>query len=275
MAEFVNSMYRGFISLPVGVSVSLIIASLTALTVAIVVWTGRRDPDLRSNDNVSTAAIRLVGGAFIFVSSFSTASVWQESTHLADTAGREFGAASSVMNNLAAQRIPEALPIMGALREYATTVSDEELVNAHSIAGADGANAQLVGATEAVIALANAEKLNSNDVKVLLDALSVMSVSRHDRLSQPYPILPLPVFVLVVALGVLTTIVAAAYPSGPDRQTKWLQALTALAVVASLLSTVVFLLNGESGWMREDRQRPAQVFVAEFTDPPPSSQVMP
>ena len=82
-------------------------------------------------------------------------------------------------------------------------------------------------------------------------------------------------FVLVVGLGVLTTIVAAAYPSGPDRQTKWLQALTALAVVASLLSTVVFLLNGESGWMREDRQRPAQVFVAEFTDPPPSSQITP
>jgi hypothetical protein len=178
------------------------------------------------------------------------------------------------MNNLAAQRIPEAIPVMGTLREYATIVAEEELVNAHSIAG-DGANGRLVSATEAVIALANADKLNSDDVKVLLDALSVMSVSRHDRLSQPYPILPLPVFVLVVGLGVLTTIVAAAYPSGPDRQTKWLQALTALAVVASLLSTVVFLLNGESGWMREDRQRPAQVFVAEFTDPLPSPQITP
>jgi hypothetical protein len=274
MSEFVNSLYRGFISLPVGISVTLIVVSLTGLTVAIVLWTGRRDPDLRSNDNVSTAAIRLVGGAFIFVSAFSTSSVWQESTHLADAAGREFGAASSVMNNLAAQRIPEAIPVMGSLREYATIVAEEELVNAHSIAG-DGANARLVSATEAVISLANADKLNSDDVKVLLDALSVMSVSRHDRLSQPYPILPLPVFVLVVGLGVLTTIVAAAYPSGPDRQTKWLQALTALAVVASLLSTVVFLLNGQSGWMREDRQRPAQVFVAEFTDPPPSSQITP
>ena len=74
MSEFVNSLYRGFINLPVGVSVTLIVASLTALTVAIVLWTGRRDPDLRSNDNVSTAAIRLVGGAFIFVSAFSTSS---------------------------------------------------------------------------------------------------------------------------------------------------------------------------------------------------------
>ncbi|MCX7431408.1 MAG: hypothetical protein NTY17_10470, partial [Planctomycetia bacterium] len=267
MAEFVNSLYRGFISLPVGISVSLIVATLTAMTLAIVVWTGRRDLNLRANDNVSSASIRLVGGAFIFLCSFSTALVWQESTHLSGAAGHEFGAASSVMNSLAAQRIPEAIPVMTTLREYATIVADEELVNAHSIAGADGANELLVSATDAIITLANADKLNSEDVKVLLDALSVMSVSRHDRLSQPYPTLPLPVFVLGVGLGVLTTIVAAAYPSGPDRQTKWLQALTALAVVASLLSTGVFLLNGESGWMREDRHRPAQVFVAEFSDP--------
>lgn len=275
MAEFINSTYRGLIGLPVGVSIALIAVSLSALTVAIVMWTGRRDPDVRANDNVSTAAIRLVGGAFIFVSAFSTASVWQESTHLAEIAGREFGAASSVMNNLTAQRMPEAVPVMAALRDYAAIVGDEELVTAHAVAGVDGANERLVSATGGVIGLSNSEKLNSDDVKVLLDALADMSVARHDRLSQPYPVLPMPVFVLLVILGVLTVIVAAAYPSGPDRKAKWLQALTALAVVVSLLSTVVFLLNGESGWMREDRLRPLQVFMAEFPEPTSSPQLTP
>lgn len=275
MAEFINSTYRGLIGLPVGVSIALIAVSLSALTVAIVMWTGRRDPDVRANDNVSTAAIRLVGGAFIFVSAFSTASVWQESTHLAEIAGREFGAASSVMNNLTAQRMPEALPVMAALRDYAAIVGDEELVTAHAVAGVDGANERLVSATGGVIGLSNSEKLNSDDVKVLLDALADMSVARHDRLSQPYPVLPMPVFVLLVILGVLTVIVAAAYPSGPDRKAKWLQALTALAVVVSLLSTVVFLLNGESGWMLEDRLRPLQVFMAEFPEPTSSPQLTP
>jgi hypothetical protein len=275
MAEFINSTYRGLIGLPVGVSIALIAVSLSALTVAIVMWTGRRDPDVRANDNVSTAAIRLVGGAFIFVSAFSTASVWQESTHLAEIAGREFGAASSVMNNLTAQRMPEALPVMAALRDYAAIVGDEELVTAQAVAGVDGANERLVSATGGVIGLSNSEKLNSDDVKVLLDALADMSVARHDRLSQPYPVLPMPVFVLLVILGVLTVIVAAAYPSGPDRKAKWLQALTALAVVVSLLSTVVFLLNGESGWMREDRLRPLQVFMAEFPEPTSSPQLTP
>lgn len=275
MAEFINSTYRGLIGLPVGVSIALIAVSLSALTVAIVMWTGRRDPDVRANDNVSTAAIRLVGGAFIFVSAFSTASVWQESTHLAEIAGREFGAASSVMNNLTAQRMPEALPVMAALRDYAAIVGDEELVTANAVAGVDGANERLVSATGGVIGLSNSEKLNSDDVKVLLDALADMSVARHDRLSQPYPVLPMPVFVLLVILGVLTVIVAAAYPSGPDRKAKWLQALTALAVVVSLLSTVVFLLNGESGWMREDRLRPLQVFMAEFPEPTSSPQLTP
>ena len=275
MAEFINSTYRGLIGLPVGVSIALIAVSLSALTVAIVMWTGRRDPDVRANDNVSTAAIRLVGGAFIFVSAFSTASVWQESTHLAEIAGREFGAASSVMNNLTAQRMPEALPVMAALRDYAAIVGDEELVTAHAVAGVDGANERLVSATGGVIGLSNSEKLNSDDVKVLLDALADMSVARHDRLSQPYPVLPMPVFVLLVILGILTVIVAAAYPSGPDRKAKWLQALTALAVVVSLLSTVVFLLNGESGWMREDRLRPLQVFMAEFPEPTSSPQLTP
>ena len=275
MAEFINSTYRGLIGLPVGVSIALIAVSLSALTVAIVMWTGRRDPDVRANDNVSTAAIRLVGGAFIFVSAFSTASVWQESTHLAEIAGREFGAASSVMNNLTAQRMPEALPVMAALRDYAAIVGDEELVTAHAVAGVDGANERLVSATGGVIGLSNSEKLNSDDVKVLLDALADMSVARHDRLSQPYPVLPMPVFVLLVILGVLTVIVAAAYPSGPDRKAKWLQALTALAVVVSLLSTVVFLLNGESGWMLEDRLRPLQVFMSEFPEPTSSPQLTP
>jgi hypothetical protein len=275
MAEIINSIYRGFIGLPVGVSIAVIAVSLSALTVAIVLRTGRRDPELRGNDNVSTAAIRLVGGAFIFVSAFSTASVWQESTHLAEIAGREFGAASSVMNNLAAQRIPESLPVMAALREYAALVGDKELVTAQPIGGVDGANERLVSATGGVIDLSNAQKLNSEDVKVLLDALADMSVARHDRLSQPYPILPMPVFALVAILGVLTVIVAAAYPSGPDRQAKWLQSLTALAVVASLLSTVVFLLNGDGGWMREERLRPLQVFVVEFPESTSSPQLTP
>ena len=267
MLEFLSSAYSWLIGLPIGASFAVITLPLLAITVSIVLTTRRRANDVRANDNVSTAAIRLVGGAFIFISAFTTATVWQQSNHVTEIASHEFGQVSSIVNNLAAQDTPAAVDLSSELRAYAETVSRDELVGAHAASTSDGANELIVTVTRGIVDLSNEQKLNSNDVKVLLDSLASITDSRHARLSMPYPLLPMPIFVLLGLLGVLTVIVAASYPSGPDRRTKWLQSLTAVAVVASLLGTVVFLLNGESGWMREERLRPVQVFLDAFPAP--------
>ena len=255
--------YLALIELPLPVSIAVVCLPLLAITVILTAWTGRGALDSRANDNVSTAAIRLVGGAFIFVSAFATAAMWQESSHVADSIGQEFGHASVFVNHLEAQGVPEAGPIIDTIRDYAATVSQGELVTSRADSTPGGPNALLLKAVRGIVELDKAGKLDGSDSKILLDSLAAMTEARNGRLSQPHPILPLPLFALVTTLGIFTVVVAAVYPSGPDRRLKWIQSLTAFAVVASLLGTVLFLVNQDSGWLREHHLRPAQLFTEE------------
>lgn len=257
------TLYLALIELPLPVSIAVVCLPLLAITVIVTMWTGRSALDSRANDNVSTAAIRLVGGAFIFISAFSTAAMWQESSHVAESIGQEFGQATAFVNHLAAQGVPEAAPLIRNIRDYAAIVQSGELTNGRVDSTADGPNAQLRSAILGIVELDKAGKLDTKDSPILLNALSAMTEARNSRLSQPHPLLPWPLFALVTMLGLLTIVVAATYPSGPDRRLKWTQSLTAFAVVASLLGTVLFLVNGDSGWLREHHQRPAQLFVEE------------
>gem|GEM_PF-1620099 len=256
--------YLALIELPLLVSIAVVCMPLLVITVVLTVRTGRRALDSRADDNVSTAAIRLVGGAFIFISAFSTAAMWQESGAVAETIGQEFGHATAFVNHLAAQELPEAVPLIMNIRAYAAMVMDGELIHEQvNATTADGPNAQLRSAILGIVELDKAGKLDAKETPILLDSLAAMTEARNSRLSQPHPILPLPVFVLVTAMGVFTVIVAAAYPSGPDRLLKWTQSLTAFAVVASLLACVLLLINVDDGWLREHHLRPAVLFMEE------------
>ena len=73
--------------MPLVVANLLILVPLLALTIILVMAVGRGDYQFRDNDNVATTAIRLIGGAFIFLSVFATVALWQESSRLADTIG--------------------------------------------------------------------------------------------------------------------------------------------------------------------------------------------
>jgi hypothetical protein len=256
-------MYMTFVEMPLVAAVLVIVVPLLALTIILVAALGGADHQLRANDNVATAAIRLIGGAFIFMSAFATVALWQESSRLADTVGLEFGHASVIVNQLSAQEVAGAEGIVGHLRAYATIVMDDELLSPRDSSMRDGANEQLFQATRGIVKLDAAGSIESDDAKLLFDSLGGMTLARNSRLSQPYPLLPLPIFAIVVVLGVSTIIIAALYPTGPDRRLKWIQSLLAFVVVAGLLSTVTFLLNSSSGWLREDRQRPATLFLEE------------
>ena len=257
------SAYGVLLGIPLWACIAVLVLPLLALTIALVVITSRRSTDVRANDQVATSAIRLVGGAFIFVSAFATAAMWQESNRAAETIGAEFGHARVVVNQLVAQQAPGTGALVDELRAYAQVVKADELMSMNAQAGTDDANVHIQRVVSGIISLDNQQRINSNDVKVLLDALAGMTTARNERLSQPYPVLPLPLFALVLTLGTLTVILAASYPSGPDRRLKWLQALTAWAVVAAVLSTIMLLLNGESGWFLDLRVGPAADFLAQ------------
>lgn len=257
------TIYTSFVEMPLVVAILIITVPLLAVTIILVTASGRADHQVRANDNVATTAMRLIGGAFIFMSAFATVALWQESSRLAGTIGQEFGHASVVVNHLSAQEVPGSEEIIGHLRTYANIVMDGELINPRVSSSNDGANEQVFEATRGIIKLDAAGRIESDDAKVLFDSLGGMTLARNSRLSQPYPLLPLSIFALVVVLGVSTIILAAMYPTGPDRRHKWIQALLSFVVVAGLLSTVLFLLNGSSGWLREDRQRPAVLFLQE------------
>ena len=81
------TIYASFVEMTLVVAILLILVPLLALTIILVMAVDRGDYHLRDNDNVATTAIRLIGGAFIFMSAFATVALWQESSRLADTIG--------------------------------------------------------------------------------------------------------------------------------------------------------------------------------------------
>ena len=256
------------LDLPLLASIAVIVLPLLLISVALVVLTGRRPSDVRANDNVATSAIRIVGGAFIFVTAFSTAAIWQESNHVAQTIGTEFGHARVIVNQLVAQQAPGTAEVVAELRSYAEVVREKELLPLQPPSGDDGADVHIQRVVQRIVTLDDAQQLNSDDVKVLLDTVASMTTARSERLSQPYPVLPLPIFGLVLTLGLLTVVTAAVYPSGPDRGLKWFQALGTYAVVCVLIATMVLLLNGESGWLLDLRVGPADAFLAQTSIDP-------
>ena len=179
--------YTTFVELPLTVSIPILIVPLLALTVILVMAVDRGDYHLRDNDNVATTAMRLIGGAFIFMSAFVTVALWQESSRLADTVGQEFGHASVIVNQLSAQEVPRSEEIIGHLRTYASLVMDGELINPRVSSSNDGANEQVFEATRGIVKLDAAGTIESDDAKLLFDSLGGMTLARNSRLSQPYP----------------------------------------------------------------------------------------
>lgn len=196
----------------------------------------RADGRDRSDDNVMTAAIRLVGAAFVFLATFTAYSQWQSTMDLEEAIRAEV-VASGVVFDLAPAGSEGEL-IKSRLLDYVDAVAVSPLSASAgrselsdvltSIAQTDdGVRGRQLG--EAIVALVSAR-----EVRDVLPETGVPWVAR----------------LAVGILGVVTLGVAAVYPRGHSRRLKLLQAWSATAVVTTIVATLVLL---QAPWIEEAR----------------------
>lgn len=222
----------------------------------------RRPPADRSADNTATAAIRLVGGAFIFFSAFSTMSAWQGVNHLLADVTREFHILGTIADDIERVKPMSRARLAPHMVEYAQIVRTEEL-------GPDGFPtrsrnaAKKLAEIEQMIDTVLSGTLPDDHTRVakLVDHLEDFKDTRKDRLSRPSPMVPPVVLMLLVIVGMLTLMIVGLYPAPPDRLMKWVQVISSALVVAGLMATVLLLESPSLPYRQLGIERPIALFL--------------
>jgi hypothetical protein len=183
-----------------------------------------------------TAAIRLVGAAFVFLATFTAYSQWQATMDLEEAIRAEV-IASAVVFDLAPAG-PEGELLESRLLAYVDAVASSPL----------SANAGRIELSEVLTSSARSD--NGIRGGQLSEAVLRLASARELRDVLPETGVPWVARLAVGILGVLTLVVAAVYPSGHSRRLKLLQAWSAAVVVTTTLATLVLL---QAPWFEEAR----------------------
>ncbi|MBU6311773.1 MAG: DUF4239 domain-containing protein [Actinomycetales bacterium] len=227
------------------VLIVLVVVVAFAITVPITVWTLTKERTDRSNDNVSTAGIRFIGGVFVLISSFSIVTLWGAQTQASERMTRELTTLALFTDNVVLTSPADQQTAYDLLRQYAAGVRDDELsVLAGgqrldpSVALSDRATRALDGFDELL------DQIQAQGVELgsLRSELEKLEVAYLDRVSwQPPVSLALIIPWIVISVGTLLSI--AVYPAGSSARDKWLQSLISTALVACLLAMLVVLIS--------------------------------
>ncbi len=229
------------ISLSVGVVLVCLIVTIVGTRHAL-----RSDRHDRANDNVMTAGIRLAGAAFVFLAAFAGYSQWQTIATQESSFRAEFAAVADLYR-LAPPGV-EGEEIRVALLEYATEVRASPLDES---AGKSALS---------VIEAASERPIGASISGQMVDATMNLADSREMRDLLPDSGVPWVVHGAVFILGLASLVLAAFYPAGTSRGLKWLQAMSAAAVIGTIMVTLILL---EAPALEEDRLQPGADFMLE------------
>lgn len=230
---------------PPTVLIILVVVLAFAITVPITVWTLTKERTDRSNDNVSTAGIRFIGGVFVLIASFSIVTLWGAQTQATERMTRELTTLALFTDNVSLTAPAQQQAAYDLLRQYAEGVRTDELsVLASgqrldpSVALSDEATRALDGFDSLLVQL----QAQGVDIGSLRSELEKLEVAYLDRVSwQPPLSLALVIPWIVISVGTLISI--AFYPAGSSPRDKWLQSLISTALVVCLMAMLVVLVS--------------------------------
>lgn len=239
--------------LPPALVILVMIAVAAAIVVPLTLRSFRRGAEDRSNDNVAGWALSLVGGAFIFVGTFTTVTIWDlERTHHSAIMD-EFGSATIFVQEL--DGIDPALVAKSKLilTTYADLVQANEFNEMVGIprqgGGRGDAEAQetIDSLYYAIVDAAKAGQITPEQERYLIDAYEDIEKNRFARLSIRTP-LPGEILTLVIIVSVSTLVLIGFYPTGSDLALRWAVSITGVAVVVGVLSVITLLVSPETSY---------------------------
>lgn len=233
---------------PVMLALALAAAVLLPLALATRLF-GLDEPGAdRSNDNVSTAAARFVGGAFALLSAFLIVSLSSQGGAARNAVRAEAAAADSFARE--ARRLPAPLgpQLLQGVEAYLDEVVHEEW------AGMDDHERHHDAADDEMdrlfdLLLGSPPAAYDTRYDLAVKSLDRLEERRVERLLTAREPLPGVLWAVLLTSASALLVVAALYPAGGRRSTKWVQLIATGAVVAVVLFVVLSLEHAYSGFL--------------------------
>lgn len=197
----------------------------------------------RANDNLMTSIARVSGAALVFISAFTIATIWQQtSAHLNDVAA-EFSASLNLERVAETATTPEATEaVLAALGNYANQVYDHELGGGVSFRGSDEGNAAF-SQVRAQVSASQQQAGSTEAATSLESALTKLTDARAKRLDfNGQPGVPIVVILTIMLLAWTVTAVLGIYPLADQGWVKAFQ-VTALVTVVGLIQLPIYYLG--------------------------------
>ena len=227
-------------------TIALIVIVSMAVVIPITWWMLKGDRGDRSGDNVNTAALRFIGGVFVFIGSFSVITLWAAQGQFNERLGRELGSVVLLADNIVLASPQSEAQAFTLVEDYATAVRDDELARMAEgeridpLTGASQRVARSLDGFSDLIGRVEAE--GATNAGALRAELTQLELDYLNRLSWQPPYTATLLFPAgIIALATLLAI--AFFPAGPLAWQKWLQSLLSAAVVICILAMIVLLIS--------------------------------
>lgn len=227
-------------------AIALIVIVSLAIVIPITWWMLKRDRSDRAGDNVNTAALRFIGGVFVFIGSFSVITLWAAQGQFNERLGRELGAVVLLADNIVLASPASEAQAFTLLEQYATAVRDDELARmaeGERIDPLSGASPRVALALDGFSDLiGQVEVEGATNAGALRSELTQLELDYLNRLSWQPPYAAT-LLIPAGAIALATLLAIAFFPASPVAWQKWLQSLLSAAVVVCILSMIVLLIS--------------------------------
>jgi len=240
-------------SLPAAPLAALLMAAVLTPT-ALAVWVlGLDRPSAdRSDDNLLTAAIRFVGGAFALLAAFSIVSLATQSSTARSAVRAEAAAAESFAREAKRLDGPQGPALLRGVEGYLEAVIKEEWpLMGEPARTHDPADDEMDRLFDMIFSPSVAPPHGQYDARyaLVVSSLDRLEERRVLRLLTGRDPLSGVLWTALLVSAATMLVVAAVYPAGRRRALKWVQLFTTGTVIAIVLFVVLALEHAYHGFL--------------------------
>ena len=220
----------------------------------------KRNLEERGNDNVATVVMRFVGAAFVFLGAFAIVTAWQASSIGIDDVQKEFSSLTALAQDTRSVTTEESVSLRDKLIAYAREAATVELSQAPTLRTSPRATELVFEISQTVTKLVDSGDLSPSLADSLVSDFNDFKNARNARLAHTGDLLPDSLMWSLLLIGAIMVATSAIYPSGPSRRIKWVQSISILVVIITILGVVFAIESGDLS--NEKFLHPARTFLS-------------
>jgi hypothetical protein len=239
------SIMQQFLTLPLWAQLLIVATPLIAASVYLTYRTVNKVSEGRNDEGTATVVVRFVGAAMVFLGGFAVVTAWQAAAAGIDDVQREFSSVTAIAQDTRTVTTEESVDLRDKLLAYARETMTVELADAPTLAESPRATALLFEISQSTLNLAEAGDLSPVYVGSLVSNFDDFKNARNARLAHTGELVPDSLMWGLLLIGTIMVVGSSTYPSGPSRYYKWVQSMSVLAVVLTILCVVFAIESGD------------------------------